>query len=72
MQTPKENKSVTPANLTPDPSPSGEGSKLVKVKIHAGCLIIGYGKGESIVDMPEALAKQYERDGSVTILSKGE
>lgn len=70
MKEPNENKSKAPSS--PAPLPEGEGSKTVRVKIMKGCLIVGYGVGECFVDMPVTLAKQYERDGCVTILNKGE
>jgi hypothetical protein len=42
----------------------------VKAKIRPGCAITGYGKAGDVVDMPESLALEYERDGYVTILEK--
>jgi len=41
---------------------------MVKVKILPKRAIAGYGVAGDVVSMPEALAKQYEREGYVTIL----
>lgn len=58
----KENKGLTPP----------VSNKKVKVRISKGRAITGYGKAGDEVDMPEELAKQYEKDGYVQILKKGE
>lgn len=42
----------------------------VTVKICQGCAITGYGKAGDIVEMPNSLALDYQRDGYVTILEK--
>ena len=64
MEEKKENKSFAPtANKT---------EKMVKVRINAKRSIQGYGKAGDVVEMPETLAKQYERDGYVTLLKQGD
>ena len=72
MFEPKENKALEP-DLTPDPSPKGEGGRgvrKVKVKIRQNREIAGVGKAGDVVEMTEADARQYEREGYVTILKK--
>lgn len=73
----KENKGMTPANVGLDTHKEQERAtrpaidgKMVKVRISKGRAITGYGKAGDVVDMPEELAKQYERDGYVEILKK--
>lgn len=61
MEEPKQNKAVTP--------PSNK-TMMVKVKINQNRAIKGVGKAGDVVEMTEALAKQYEKDGFVTILKK--
>jgi hypothetical protein len=56
---PKENKAVIPAFNK---------GKTVKVRINPKRAITGVGKAGDVVEMDEATAKQYERDGFVTIL----
>ncbi len=60
MKDPEENKSVTPSE--------NKAVAMVKVQIKPKRAIAGYGVAGDVVPMPEALAKQYERDGYVTIL----
>lgn len=62
MKDPEENKSVTPGEN------KATGAAMVKVQIKPKRAIAGYGVAGDVVPMPEALAKQYERDGYVTIL----
>jgi hypothetical protein len=59
MEEPKQNKSATPPS-----------NKTVKVKINQGRAIKGVGKAGDVVEMVEALAKQYERDGYVTLVKE--
>lgn len=60
MEEEKPNKSfVPPVN-----------KKLVKVMISKNRSIEGVGKAGEIVEMTERLARQYERDGYVTILKE--
>lgn len=61
MEEPKQNKAVTP--------PSNK-TMMVKVKINQNRAIKGVGKAGDVVEMAEAIAKQYEKDGFVTILKK--
>jgi hypothetical protein len=56
---PKENKAVSPAMNK---------SRMVKVRINPKRAITGVGKAGDVVEMDEFAAKQYERDGFVTIL----
>lgn len=56
MEEPKENKLMQPPS-----------NKKVKVKISQNREITGVGKAGDVVFMDEAVAKQYERDGFVTI-----
>lgn len=56
---PKENKVVSPAMNK---------GKTVKVRINPKRAITGVGKAGDVVEMDEATAKQFERDGFVTIL----
>lgn len=56
---PKENKAVTPA---------ANKGRTVKVRINLKRAITNVGKAGDVVEMDEATAKQYERDGFVTIL----
>ena len=60
MEEEKLNKSFTPVHNK---------AKMVKVRINPKRAIEGYGNAGDVVDMPEALAKVYERDGYVTILN---
>lgn len=60
MKDSEENKSVTPSE--------NKAVAMVKVQIKPKRAIAGYGVAGDVVSMPEALAKQYERDGYVTIL----
>lgn len=66
MEEPKQNKSMTPS--PPAPLPKGEGGRKVKVMIRQNRVIEGVGKAGDVVEMDEAVAKQYESDGYVTIL----
>lgn len=59
METPKEDKAVKPAE-----------NKKVKVKINQGRAITGVGKAGDVVEMTEAAAKQYVRDGYVTLVKE--
>jgi hypothetical protein len=56
---PEENKAVSPA---------WNKGKTVKVRINPKRAITGVGTAGDVVEMDEATAKQYERDGFVTIL----
>ncbi len=56
---PEENKAVSPALNK---------GKTVKVRINPKRAITGVGKAGDVVEMDEATAKQFERDGFVTIL----
>lgn len=56
---PEENKAVSPV--------SNKG-KTVKVLINPKRAITSIGKAGDVVEMDETTAKQYERDGFVTIL----
>ncbi len=56
---PKENKAVNPALNK---------GKTVKVQINPKRAITGVGTAGDVVEMDEATAKQFERDGFVTIL----
>lgn len=56
---PKENKAVSPALNK---------GKTVKVQINPKRAITGVGKAGDVVEMDETTAKQFERDGFVTIL----
>lgn len=68
MEEPKENKGLTPPLAPPhQKNADGEGKK-VKVKIRQGRAITGAGKAGDVVEMDEATAREYERDGYVTIL----
>ena len=72
MFEPKENKALDP---TPSPSPIASqsergASRKVKVKIRQNREIAGVGKAGDVVEMTEADARQYEREGYVTILKK--
>ncbi len=60
MKDPEENKSFTHSE--------NKAVAMVKVQIKPKRAIAGYGVAGDVVPMPEALAKQYERDGYVTIL----
>lgn len=55
----KENKAINPALNK---------GKTVKVRINPKRAITGVGKAGDVVEMDEATAKQFERDGFVTIL----
>lgn len=46
--------------------------KQVKIKIKPLCGIGGYGNAGDVVMMPLSLAKQYEQEGLLIILKKGE
>lgn len=59
MEEPKQNKAVTPPS-----------NKTVKVKINQGRAIKGVGKAGDVVEMAEAIAKQYERSGYVTLVKE--
>ena len=59
MEEQKQNKAATPPS-----------NKTVKVKINQGRAIKGVGKAGDVVEMAEALAKQYERDGYVTLVKE--
>lgn len=61
MQDPKDNKVF---------SPTQNKTKTVKVKINKNREITGVGKAGDVVPMDEATAKNYERDGYVTILKE--
>lgn len=70
MEELKANKALNPS--PPAPLPKREEGRKVKVKIRQNRAIEGVGKAGDIVEMDEALAKWFERDGFVTILEKGE
>ncbi len=61
MEEEKHNKAVTP---------SSNKTVMVKVKINQGRAIKGVGKAGDVVEMAEALAKQYERSGYVTLVKE--
>lgn len=59
MEDEKKNKAFSPSE-----------NKKVKVKIKKGRAIAGVGKAGDVVDMSEAQAKQYEKDGYVEIVKE--
>lgn len=59
MEEQKENKSAVPPS-----------NKKLKVKINQGRAIKNVGKAGDVVEMSEALAKQYEQSGFVTIVKE--
>lgn len=59
MEEPKDNKGFTP-----------KVNKKVKVMISKNRAIEGVGKAGDVVEMDEAVARQYELDGYVTILKE--
>jgi hypothetical protein len=65
MEEPRENKGLAAPHQK---SADGEGKK-VKVKIRQGRTITGVGKAGDVVEMDEAKAQEYQRDGYVTILN---
>lgn len=61
MEEEKDNKVFTPVLNK---------AKTVKVRIRQNRAINGVGKAGDVVEMTEATAKKYERDGYVTILKE--